>query len=265
MQATVNGIRLAFTDEGDGTPFVFVHGFPLSRACWQPQVDEFRSSHRCIRPDLRGFGESEATAGPVTMDQYADDVADLIEALGAGTVVLAGHSMGGYVALAFARRHPEMLRGLVLVATRAGQDTPEVAAVRRTTAAAVRANGIQGVVDAMTPKMLAPDNSSKTLLATVRGFMASASRDGAAGALLGMADRPDATPQLAQIAVPTFVVTGDEDAIIDPAESQAIEQAIPGATLQVIPDAGHFVALEQPEVFNRELREWLESNGLIGS
>jgi len=262
MQATVDGIRLAFTDEGDGPPLVLVHGFPLSRACWQPQIDTFRSSHRCIAPDLRGFGESEASEGPVTMDRYADDIAGLIEALSTGPVVLAGHSMGGYVALAFARRHPELLRGLVLVATRAGQDAPEVAAGRRATAEAVRAHGIQGVVDAMTPKMLAPDNSKKSLLKAVRGFMAPSSRDGVVGALLGMAERPDAIPQLAGITVPTFIVTGDEDAIIDPAESQLIEQAIEGAQLQVIPDAGHFVALEQAEAFNRELREWLRTAAL---
>jgi pimeloyl-ACP methyl ester carboxylesterase len=221
-----------------------------------------RDAYRCIAPDLRGFGGSEATDEALTMDRFADDVAGLIEQLGTGPVVLGGHSMGGYVAFAFARRHPEMLRGLVLVATRAGQDTPEAAAGRRTTAASVRAAGIQGVVDGMTPKMLAPDNDDPQLLATVRGLMESASVDGVAGALLGMADRPDSTPDLAGITVPTFVVTGDEDAIIDPAESQIMADGIPGARLQVIPDAGHFVALEQPEVFNRELQEWLEDTGL---
>ena len=262
MQATVNDIRLSFIDEGKGPAILFVHGFPLSRGCWRPQIDALRSQYRCIAPDLRGFGASEATPGPVaavTMDQYADDIAKLVQALGTGPVVLVGHSMGGYVALAIAGKHPEILRALVLVATRAGQDTPEAAAGRRKTAEAVRTTGTQMVIDAMTPKMIAPSNDSKALLDAVRGFMEPASRDGVIGALLGMADRPDATPGLANIDVPTLVVTGEEDAIIDPGESQALEQAIPGARLQVIPDAGHFVALEQPEAFNRELESWLAS------
>ncbi len=256
---TIDGIRMSYGDEGKGLPLVFVHGFPLSRRCWQPQVDGLASSSRIITPDLRGFGESEASSGMVTMDRFADDVAALLEALGTGPAVLVGHSMGGYVALAFARRHVESLRGLVLVATRAGRDAPEAAAGRRTTAENVRAEGIQGVIDGMTPKMLAPGNTDARMLEDVSSLMTPASREGVIGALLGMAERPDSTASLTDISVPTFVVTGDEDSIIDPAESEAMANAIPGGLLQVIPDAGHMVAYEQAGVFNRELGEWLQS------
>lgn len=262
MQTEVNGVRIDFIDEGEGPAMVFLHGFPLSKGCWQPQIDAMSADYRCIAPDLRGFGGSAATPGATTMDRFADDVGELLESLGAGPAVLVAHSMGGYVALAFARRHPEMLRGLVLVATRAGADTPEVADGRRATAEAVRSDGTQVVVDGMTPKMLAPGNDDADLLAAVRGFMTSASVDGIVGALLGMAERPDSTPDLPGITVPTFVVTGDEDVIIPPAESQTMADAIPGARLQVIPDAGHFVALEQAETFTAELREWLDNAGL---
>ena len=131
MQSTVNGITLAYTVEGQGTPLVFIHGFPLSRETWQKQVDAFQSTHRVIAPDLRGLGQTEAQPGTNTMDRFADDVNELLRQRETGPVVLVGHSMGGYVALAFARRHPEMLRGLVLVGTKAGADTPEGAAGRR--------------------------------------------------------------------------------------------------------------------------------------
>lgn len=260
MQATVNDIRLGFIDEGKGSPIVFVHGFPLSRGCWRPQIDILSSSYRCIAPDLRGFGTSESSpgeVGPVSMDRYADDLAGLIDALGTGPVILVGHSMGGYVALAFARRHPEVLRGLALVATRAGADSPEAAEGRRKTARVVQSSGIQSVIDGMTPKLVAEDNASESVLEAVRGFMEPASADGVVGALLGMADRPDSTPGLAEISVPTLVATGAEDAIISPSESESLAQAIPGARLRVIADAGHFVAFEKPEDFNRELEDWL--------
>lgn len=263
MQRTVNGVTIAYTDEGEGPPLVFVHGFPLSRDCWRPQIDAFRLSHRCIAPDLRGFGESEATAGPVPMDTYADDLARLLEALGTGPAVLIGHSMGGYVTFAFARRHPEMLDGLVLVGTRAGRDTPEAAAGRKATAETVQAHGVADVIDSMAAKMLAPDNRDERMMQKVRGFMESASPAGVAGALLGMAERPDSTPYLDAVTVPTLVITGLDDVIIPPGESQDIAAAITGSELQAIQDAGHLVAFEQADDFNQVLREWLAGAQLV--
>ena len=254
----VSGISIAYTDKGQGLPLVFVHGFPLSRECWRPQIDSLSTICRTIALDLRGFGASGSTSGTTTMDRFADDIAALLGDLDAGPAVLVGHSMGGYVALAFARRHADLLRGLVLVATRAGQDSPKVAAGRASTADRVRAEGTGVVIEAMAPKMLASGNDDVDMEAAVRGFMTPSSRDGVIGALLGMAERPDSTPVLAQIDVPTLVVAGACDLIIDPAESQAMAQAIPGSELRVIPDAGHLVAFEQPEAFNTILRRWLE-------
>lgn len=199
------------------------------------------------------------------MDQFADDVASILEDLDCGPAVLVGHSMGGYVALSFARRHPHLMQGLVLVSTRSGADSPEVAAGRRSTAESVQEKGIEGVIDTMTQKMLAPENKSPRSLGAIRDLMASTSRDGMVGALLGMAERPDASPGLEKISVPTLVVAGAEDKVIDPAESEALAQAIPGARLRIIPAAGHLVAWEQPEAFNRELRDWLEASGWVGS
>jgi pimeloyl-ACP methyl ester carboxylesterase len=115
----------------------------------------------------------------------------------------------------------------------------------------------------MASKMLAPGSDNAEMKVAVRSFMAPSSRDGVVGALLGMAERPDSMPSLGQIEVPTLVVAGAADIIIDPAESQTLADAIPGSQLQVIQDAGHLVAYEQPEVFNRGIREWLEEKGLL--
>ena len=248
---------LACTDEGARTPLVFIHGFPLARGAWAAQVAAFRGTHRVIAPDLRGFGESAPPTGPVTMDSCADDILALLESRTTGPVVLAGHSMGGYIALAFARRYPAMLRGLVLAGTRSGPDTPEGAAGRRATAETVRAQGIGVVVDAMAPKMLAADNNDADLTARVRGLMMSASPAGVVAALLGMAERPDATPGLAAVAVPTLVITSAEDLLIPAPESEKMAAAIPGATLKILPRGGHLFALERAEDFNRALRDWL--------
>lgn len=264
MQATINGLQLSYTDEGHGRPLLFVHGFPLCRGAWQKQWDALRTSFRVIAPDLRDFGESEGKAGTATMADFATDLHSLLQQLKTGSVILIGHSMGGYVALAFAREFPAMLRGLVLVSTKSGADTPEAAAGRRATAEKVQAEGVKVVVDAMAAKMLAASNQDATMAAQVRGLMAPSKQEGLIAALLGMAERPDSTAMLAGISVPTLVVTGADDRIIPSAESEKLAAAIPGAQLSVIAGAGHLVAFEQPDAFNRTLTEWLGRHGLAG-
>jgi 3-oxoadipate enol-lactonase len=258
MQMTVNDLGIGYTEKGRGVPLLFVHGFPLSRGAWQKQIDEFRSPYRVIAPDLRGFGESQAGTGPVTMAQYADDLHAMLQQLATGPVVLIGHSMGGYVSFAFLRQYPKMVRGLVLVGTKAGKDAPEAAAGRRATAEKVQAKGVEVVIETMAPKMLAPENQDRTMLEQVRGLMVSSKPAGVIGALLGMAERPDATGELARISVPTLVVTGADDVLIPATESEKLAQAIPGSQLNIIPAAGHLVAFEQPNEFNRVLDEWMD-------
>ena len=259
MQATINGTKMSYTDEGKGLPVLFIHGFPLSRGAWGKQIDALKSSYRVIAPDLRGLGENDAVKGTVTMTQFADDIHALLQQLKTGPAVLVGHSMGGYVALAFAKKYPDVMRGLVLVATKAGADTADAAAGRRATADKVKAGGSSVVVDAMTPKMLAASNQDPKLLDQVRGFMAPSKPESVMAALLGMAERPDSTGMLAEVSVPTLVITGADDIVIPPAESEKLAAAIRGAQLKKIPNAGHLVAFEQPAEFNKALQDWLKT------
>lgn len=258
MRAKVNGIEMAYTDEGEGTCLLLVHGFPLSRAVWSKQVEAFKGSYRVIAPDLRGFGKTASTASPSPMSRFAEDLYALAHHLEAGPVILVGHSMGGYAALAFAKAHPMAVRALALVGTKAGPDAPEVAGARRALAKQVREEGASVVIHAMAPKMLSDANSDKAMAAAVRGFMAPSKPEGVIRALLGMADRPDARPWLAKLEMPVLVIAGLEDTLIPPSESQAMAKAIHGAHLRLIPEAGHLVAFEQPDAFNLALWEWPE-------
>jgi pimeloyl-ACP methyl ester carboxylesterase len=262
MHATLNGIDIAYTDEGEGSALLFVHGFPLSRRTWSKQVEAFKPTHRVLAPDLRGLGETEATEGAVSMARFAEDLSALLQHLQLGPVTLVGHSMGGYVALAFAAAHPQALQGLVLVGTKSGADTPEAAAGRRALAARVQKEGAAIVVDAMAPKMLAESNRNAAMAAEVRGFMLPSKPMGVIGALLGMAERPDMEASLGQLRVPALVVTGAEDSIIPPSESEAMARAIPGAQLDLLADGGHLVAFERADAFNATLRGWLAAHGL---
>jgi len=257
MRTTLNGFQAAYTDEGKGLPLVLVHGFPFDRRVWSKQVDAFQGSCRVIAPDLRGFGESEAVAGPTPMSSFAEDLHTLLQQLDTGPIILAGHSMGGYVALAYAKAHPESLQGLVLVGTKAGPDAPQAALARRALAEQVRSEGSSVVAEAMAARMLSDRNEDATMAATVRDFMEAASPEGLIGALLGMAERPDAGPWLGKIRVRTLVITGTDDRLIPPVEAEALLMAIPGAQLRLIPKAGHLVAFEQAEAFNDALRTWM--------
>ena len=258
MIATVNGIKMAYSDEGQGLPLVFVHGFPLSRSAWQGQIDGLKASYRVIAPDLRGLGESESRSD-TSMAQYAQDIHALLTQLGTGPVVLIGHSMGGYVVFEFARQFSGMLRGLVLVGTKSGADTAEAAAGRRATAEKVAKEGPIVVVDAMAAKMLSAKNSDPTMATRVRAFMSPSRPDGVIAALHAMAQRSDSTDSLAKIRVATLVITGGDDTIIPPSESEKLAAGIQGAQLTVIPDAGHLVGFEKPTEFNQALREWLRA------
>ncbi|MCI0521899.1 MAG: alpha/beta fold hydrolase [Chloroflexi bacterium] len=247
---------------GKGTPLLWIHGFPLSRRMWAEQMGALADRARMIALDLRGHGEAPATEGVYSMELLAEDCLDVLRGQGVQEpAVVCGLSMGGYVALAFYRRYPQQVRGLILAATRATADTPEGKKGREQGAAMARQAGAEWAFDTMLPKMLAAQRyeSDPALVERVRGVMAGAKVDGIAGALLGMRDRPDSTPMLAAIGCPALIIHGEEDALIPLAAAQAMQAQIPGARLAVIPQAGHLPNMEQPEIFNRAVREFLDS------
>jgi len=257
--ALVHGQRMAYTDEGMGATLLFVHGFPLNGDAWSRQLDAFKATNRVLTPDLPGFGASGPGADPASMGRYAEDLFTLCQHVETGPVVLVGHSMGGYIALAFARAYPLFLRGLVLVSTRAGADQPNVATARRESAALVRNGGFEVVAKGLIPKMLATTPSSEGLAEAVLDIMWTSSPSGVAGALLALADRPDQRSHLDELRMPTLVMTGADDTLIPPSESAELARGIPRAELIVIPGAGHLVAYEQPTAFNDGLKAWLEA------
>lgn len=260
MIAAVNGVEIGYDDVGAAAdiPLVFAHAFPLNRTMWAPQVSAMVDRCRCVAWDYRGLGESTAR-GPYTVEQYADDLAGLLDQLHLDKIVLAGCSMGGYVALAFWRRHAKRVRALVLADTRAGADTTEglskragqIAQARNEGATAVANGLIQGVVG-KTTREKQPDTYD-----AVHRMMAQAPVEGIVGAIEAMMNRPDSTPLLASIDVPTLVVVGDEDVLTPVKEARAMHQQIRGSRLEVIAQAGHLACLERPAAFNHVLTEFL--------
>lgn len=260
MIALTGAMEVGYDDVGVGTPAVFLHPFPADRTYWAPQLGALVDHSRCIAPDLRGFGES--TVGPpYTVDQYADDVAVLLDMLGVERAVVCGLSLGGYVALAFWRRHRHRVRALVLADTRAGADTDEARERRRALAALARERGAAAVADAQITGLVGKSTRERhpELVDALHHMLEIAPVEGIVGALEAMMARPDSTPLLAGIDVPTLVVVGAEDVLTPEAEARRLHAGIPGSRLEVIAGAGHASSFERPAAFNHVVSEFLAS------
>lgn len=258
MIALCGDIEIGYEDAGSGLPVVFLHGFPHDRSLWAPQIGALVDRCRCIAPDLRGFGESEVR-GPYSMARYADDVVALLDMLQIERAVIAGLSMGGYVAFEFWRRHRARVRGLILADTRAGVDSAEGRAKREAMNATVRAEGVEAIVDAQLSGMLGKTTREKhpVLVDSVKRMLSRAPAEGVIGALEAMLCREDSTAMLVGIDVPTMVVVGEEDVLTPPAEARAMHSAIRGSRLEILPGAGHLSNLERPASFNHVTSEFV--------
>jgi 3-oxoadipate enol-lactonase len=229
---------------------------------WRPQVEALRDGHRVLAPDLRGFGGTPGFAGDPSLDLMADDLLTLFaEADVREPVMLGGLSMGGYIALAFARRHPSRLRGLILADTRAEPDNAEGRANRDKLIDFARTHSARDVVEQMLPKLLSDETRTERpeVVEEVRRIAAAQSVEGVIGALRAMRDRKDARPMLETIGVPTLVLVGSRDTLTPPAMAEDLVAGIPGARLATIPGAGPLSNLEQPQLFNKELTTFLRS------
>jgi pimeloyl-ACP methyl ester carboxylesterase len=253
-------MTLAYDDAGHGTPVILLHAFPLSRALWRRQTEVLRTICRVLTPDLPGFGDSPLLDGPPTVEAMADAVAELLDALAVREpVVLGGLSMGGYVSFAFVRKYPDRVRALVLADTRAEPDDDAAKANRDRMIGFASTNPASAVVEQMVPKLLGPRTLAERpeVVAEVKRI-GSAQRPAAIiAALQGLRNRPDATPTLSSLRVPTLILVGRDDSLTPPVIAEAMAAKVAEARLVVIDGAGHLPNLEAPEAFNEALRAFI--------
>jgi len=242
-KVNVNGVQLAYERRGQGTPLVLLHGFPLDHHLWDEIVPFLEDTFDVILPDLRGFGESTTVDSAYDMDDYASDIAGLLDALGIRQAAVVGHSMGGYVALAFARLYPDRVRGLGLVSSQVLADPPERKEGRYKSAADVAENGIGSVVEAMAPKF----TSNEELQSVARASMEKQQPAAYIGALKAMAERADSTALLSSFQFPVVLIHGDADSLIPIDRAREVKAALPQAHLVEISSAGHIPMLESKE------------------
>lgn len=256
----IPGAELHVLDRGQGPVVLFVHGFPLTHEMWLPQIEGLSDSYRAIAPDLRGFGKSSASAGTVSMRQFADDLANLLDAMEINEpVTFCGLSMGGYIGWQFVRHHRHRLNGLICCDTKASADSAEAVENRHKLAESVLKHGVGVLAQAMPEKLFAKttlENQPETVEASKR-MMLAADPEGVAAALRGMAERPDMTSILAEIDFPTMLIVGKEDQITTAEEMREIATAIRGSEFGELPNAGHMAPFEQPADVNEMMKRFL--------
>jgi pimeloyl-ACP methyl ester carboxylesterase len=256
----VRDIEMAYDEVGRGPAVVLLHGFPFNRSMWAEQTEALADHYRVITPDLRGMGETSGGDGPATMDEMAHDVAALMDKLGIERAVVVGLSMGGYVTLAFYRRHRLRARALVLADTRPGADTDEARRTREEQAQKILAEGTAAIADDFLKKVLTPETLAERqeVVSRVREMILKTDARGAAAALRGMAVRHDQTSFLENVLAPTLILVGSEDQLTPPKEAEVMHREIRGSRFQLIEGASHLSNVERADQFNTALKTFLD-------
>lgn len=251
---------LAYAELGEGTPFVLLHAFPLSRRMWQFQYDGLTTQMRLVTPDLPGFGESATSADAPDLGVMADGVLALLDRLELEEVVLGGLSMGGYVAMEILRRRPDRVGALVLADTKASADVAAAAANRRRMADVLEdGRNTRVLVHDVLPTVVGDTTREEhpETVTWLREIVEETDPLGAAWAQRAMAARRDSFDTLREVRVPTLVVVGEKDALSPPSDAEAMVAAVPGAQLVVLERAGHLSAVEAPDNFNDAVCEFV--------
>jgi 3-oxoadipate enol-lactonase len=251
MKININGLQMAYDIRGrTGPPLVLLHGFGMDRSIWEGMVISQLGEHRVILPDLRGHGESDAPEEIYSMSLLAEDLAYLLDDLEVERAIVCGHSMGGYVALAFAEHYPQRIAGLGLITTNALADPEDKRAGRFAMIDQVKDRGAVAVAESLAPRL----SRNPIEVQKAQHLISTVDPQGLIGALMGMAERSDRTALLPQVNVPALVVAGIEDQITDFTSAKTMADALPQGYFLGIPGVGHLPMSEAPAELGKGLR-----------
>lgn len=263
-QAPQHG-SMAYEDYGEGMPILFIHGHPFNRTMWHSQVSSVRWKYRAIVPDLHGYGESGRKGSEAyTQEMYAKDLAEFLDGLGVHQVCVVGLSMGGQIAMEFARAFPDRTLALVMAATSAKAETPEGRLNRARIAARIEREGIVPIGCETLLKVLGQRTLRNSPMLALRVFEMICATDpyGSASAIRGRALRRDYGESLRGFGKPSLIVVGTDDPYASVEEARELQSSMPDCRLEVFEDVGHMPDLEAEDRFNRSLHLFLESISL---
>ncbi|MEM8530494.1 MAG: alpha/beta fold hydrolase [Chloroflexota bacterium] len=256
---TINGTEIYYEEHGTGPEtIIFAHGLLWSGDMFAPQIAALKDRYRCITFDFRGQGRSEITRDGYDMDTLSEDATALIKALDGEPCHFVGLSMGGFVGMRLAIRHPELLQSLVLLETSADPEPRENIPRYRLLALITRWFGPALVANQVMPIMFGQsflnDPDRAELRAAWRLRLIANNRVGITRAIKGVIERKGVYEDLGRIALPTLIIVGDQDVATVPAKSERIHAQIPHSQLVIIPNAGHTATIEEPEAVSEALQ-----------
>ena len=240
----MTAIRSAFSVEGSGPPLFLIHGIGASRHSWDGFVDQVKSQFRCVGYDLRGHGKSPAPRPPYTLDALVEDLEALRAELGIERAHFAGHSLGGMIGPAYARRYPERVLSLGLFSTAAFR-TDEDASKVRGVVAAMRVKGIAPVLETLKERWFTPEFAARCPAIVERRMRQVIETDGEV--FLSVFDiyaQTEMSPWLGEIEAPCLVLTGENDGGCNPRLNRQIAAALPNSELVILPHLRHAILLE---------------------
>ncbi|GLB59887.1 alpha/beta hydrolase [Cytobacillus sp. NCCP-133] len=255
-QVNVNGTPISFYEEGQGDPVVLIHGFCGSKDYWQKVIRPLAEDYRIIAIDLPGHGDSEMPSGDSSIEKMAELIQGTIQELGVEKASLFGHSLGGYVTLAFAEAHEDKIRKFALIHSTANPDSEEGKKGRDVAAGKIGAEGIRSFVDGLVPNLFAPGEEHKQELQTAKEIGYSTSSEGAKAALKAMKQRPDRNMILKKTELPVLILAGGKDQIIPPEKAFTVER--PNIHQETIEEAGHMSMYETPVELVAVIREFMQ-------
>ncbi len=262
MGKYVSGMAVSEHGDKQKVPLIFIHGFPYNSTMWSQQIKRLKENYYCIAYDIRGLGETPPGDGQFTMEMLVDDLFAVMDGLDLDRPVLAGFSMGGYIALRAMEREPERFRALILCDTRSGADDDAGRLKRAGAISVINRDGMDQFASDFVP-MAFSANAPERIPDVYNSFLERAQAEspiGVKGCLLAMAARTDTTSTLENIRIPTLLLVGEEDGITPPEMMQQMQGQIHGAELVTVPEAGHMTPVENPEVVSQSIEEFLVKN-----
>lgn len=260
IQISANGITVCFDDFGRGQiPLIFIHGFPFDKSAWLPQLTALKSTHRVIAYDIRGFGATSAGKQKESIRLFADDLIKFLDQMGIPKAVVCGLSMGGYIVLNAVERYPDRFEALILSDTQAIADAPKVKEKRLETIEQIKKEGTTAFTEGFVQKVFCAESleNKKELVENVKKIMLSTPQQTIISTLTALAERPNMSDSLRKIEIPTLIICGKEDTVTPPTESEFLHIHIKNSVLQLIEKAGHLANLEQPDVFNKSITQFM--------
>ena len=261
----VKGNKVSYFDEGKGEiPIIFIHGFPFNKTMWKDQVSLLSASHRVIAYDVRGYGGSQAGVEEFTIDQFADDLFSLMDALEISKAVICGLSMGGYIVLNALTKQHERIVGLMLADTQCAADTEEGKDKRRKTIAFIKKNGLKEYADESMKNLFAPQSftDNKEQVTFVKNIILHTEAQSICKTLEALATRSETCSTLDKIKIPTLIIVGKEDKVTPLAAAQKMNELIANSQLHVINEAGHMSNLENMTDFTEQVKTFLTTHHL---